>query len=249
MTKIAVTRWSERDRESHTVEIDQGLLVEIIEALRAAPDLDNDTYSTVVKSFADRTGYLLTKSELVDGYRKLVATGVLDYDRETMRRLQRKPVRTGSGVAPVTVLTKPYPCPGECIFCPTVDGMPKSYVPGEPGAQRALQNDFDPYRQTLSRIHSFEAIGHDAGKVELLILGGTWSAYPRQYQEWFVKRCFDAMNGATSETLAEAQQVNETARHRNVGLVIETRPCNPTPGGGPAPPGSDQGATGPAEHG
>ncbi|HEY53602.1 MAG TPA: tRNA uridine(34) 5-carboxymethylaminomethyl modification radical SAM/GNAT enzyme Elp3, partial [Caldilineae bacterium] len=145
-------------------------------------------------------------------------------DRELLRRLTRKPVRTHSGVAPVTVLTKPFPCPGQCIFCPTFERMPKSYVPDEPGAQRATQNEFDPYRQVESRLRSFQAIGHSANKVELLILGGTWSAYPRDYQEWFVQRCLDAMNGVDSASLNEAQRLNETAAYRNVGMVIETRP-------------------------
>ena len=223
MTKILVKRWAPREAREYTVELDADVLAEVIEQWRAA-GFAQDAYARITKAYAARTGHVLTKSELVDGYRRLVEMGRLPYDREVMRRLQRKPVRTSSGVAPVTVLTKPFPCPGECIFCPEAANMPKSYLPDEPGAQRALQNDFDPYRQTLSRIRAFEAIGHDAGKVELLILGGTWSAYPRDYREWFVKRCFDAMNGADSETLEEAQRRNETATHRNVGLVIETRP-------------------------
>ncbi len=223
MTKIHVRRWAPREAREHVVELDADVLVEVIERLRAA-DGDNDVYSRISKAYAARTGHVLTKSELVDGYRRLVELGRLPFDRELMRRLQRKPVRTSSGVAPVTVLTKPFPCPGRCIFCPDAANMPKSYLPDEPGAQRALQNEFDPYRQTLSRIRAFESIGHDAGKVELLILGGTWSAYPRDYREWFVKRCFDAMNGVDANTLEEAHRLNETAAHRNVGLVIETRP-------------------------
>jgi elongator complex protein 3 len=102
--------------------------------------------------------------------------------------------------------------------------MPKSYVPDEPGSLRALQNEFDPFRQTASRLHSLRQVGHSTDKIELLILGGTWSAYPRDYQTWFVQRCLDAMNGCNSASLAEAQQLNESAAHRNVGLVIETRP-------------------------
>ncbi|MEK7311758.1 MAG: tRNA uridine(34) 5-carboxymethylaminomethyl modification radical SAM/GNAT enzyme Elp3, partial [Chloroflexota bacterium] len=150
--------------------------------------------------------------------------GVLPFERETLQRLQMKPTRTISGVAPVTVLTKPYPCPGKCIFCPTDVRMPKSYLHDEPGAMRAEQHAFDPYAQTFHRIRSFAALGHGVSKIELLILGGTWSSYRRDYQEWFVQRCLDAMNGRDSSSLAEAQKWNETASHRNVGLVIETRP-------------------------
>jgi elongator complex protein 3 len=169
-----------------------------------------------------------------------------------------KPVRTLSGVTTVTVLTKHYHCPGECIFCPDDVRMPKSYLPDEPGAMRGLHHKFDPYEQVTSRMEALRAVGHPTDKIELLILGGTWSAYKRDYQEWFVKRCFDALNlthegheeyegkskknlvkretenkkddivensrNTQHATLAESQKLNETAQHRNVGLVVETRP-------------------------
>ncbi len=169
------------------------------------------------------------KSVLIQAYRALVRMGRLPDEREMMRRLQLKPVRTISGVAPVTVLTKPYPCPGQCIFCPDDVRMPKSYLPDEPGAMRAAMNQFDPYLQTANRIKAFETIGHSAAKVELLILGGTWSVYPKKYQEWFVKRCLDAMNGVDARGLEEAQRLNERSDHRNVGMVVETRPDWITP--------------------
>jgi len=164
------------------------------------------------------------KARLLQAYRLLVQAGALPDERRMTRRLQLKPVRTSSGVAPVTVLTKPYPCPGHCIFCPDDVRMPKSYLPDEPGAMRAAMYGFDPFRQTAKRIEAFENIGHAAEKVELLILGGTWSAYRHDYQTWFVKRCLDAMNGVEAEDLPAAQRINEKAAHRNVGMVIETRP-------------------------
>lgn len=108
--------------------------------------------------------------------------------------MKMKETRTISGVTPVTVLTKPFPCPGKCIFCPNDVRMPKSYLSDEPGAQRATRNRFDPYAQTFNRLLAYKAIGHSTDKIELIILGGTWTAYPEQYQIWFVKRCFDAMN-------------------------------------------------------
>ena len=171
-----------------------------------------------------------SKADLIAGYRHLVAEGDMDPDPLLMKRIRMKPMRTQSGVAPVTVLTAPAGCPGKCIFCPDDWRMPKSYIYDEPGCQRAERDGFDPFRQTLGRIHAFESIGHEAGKVELLVLGGTWSAYSRDYREWFVRRCFDAMNTAgdpdyaAAPSLEEAQRHNVTARHRNVGLVVETRP-------------------------
>jgi elongator complex protein 3 len=187
---------------------------------------------------AKRGGGYLTKAALVAAYNQMVAAGTIEPDWVLLERIRMKPMRTLSGVTTVTVLTKPYPCPGKCIFCPTDVRMPKSYLPDEPGAMRALEHQFDPYEQVHARIRALENLGHPTDKIELLILGGTWSSYKRDYQEWFIKRCFDAMNELESGALrdqpdkmetdgvdiAQAQATNETASHRNVGLVIETRP-------------------------
>ncbi len=176
-------------------------------------------------------GGYLPKHLLVAAYRRLVASGEWAEDPDLLRHIRMKPVRTLSGVTTVTVLTKPYPCPGDCIFCPTDARLPKSYLADEPGARRGLEHHFDPYEQVRSRLDALQAVGHPTEKVELLILGGTWSAYRKDYQEWFIRRCFDALNepDGPSETLEQAQRINETAAHRNVGLVIETRPDRITP--------------------
>jgi elongator complex protein 3 len=168
-------------------------------------------------------GYL-GKNILVAAYTQLVESGEWKPDPSLLARIRMKPVRTLSGVTVVTVLTKPYPCPGKCIFCPTDVRMPKSYLPDEPGAMRGLHHKFDPFEQVWARVEALQAVGHPTDKVELLILGGTWSAYKRDYQEWFILRCFEALNGVNSYTLPEAQLINETTGHRCVGLVIETRP-------------------------
>lgn len=171
----------------------------------------------------------LGKHALVAVYRQLIEKGEWQEDGDLLARIRMKPVRTLSGVTTVTVLTMPYPCPGKCIFCPTDESMPKSYLPDEPGARRALQNNYDPYNQVAGRIQALEAVGHPTDKIELLILGGTWSVYRRDYQKWFIHRCFEALNGEQSATLKQAQLANETATHRNVGLVIETRPDHISP--------------------
>lgn len=196
----------------------------VLEEMRTS----GDVFKTLRKHPLPGGGYL-AKHVLVAAYRELVESGEWPADPALLARIRMKPVRTLSGVTTVTVLTKPYPCPGKCIFCPTDVRMPKSYLPDEPGAARAFQNAFDPFDQVRSRLESYDAVGHPSDKVELLILGGTWSSYKRDYQEWFVRRCFDALNGADSDTLEEAHARNETAAHRNVGLVIETRPDEITP--------------------
>jgi elongator complex protein 3 len=169
-------------------------------------------------------GGYVGKHMLVAVYRQLTESGEWPVDGDLLERIRMKPIRTLSGVTTVTVLTKPYPCPGKCIFCPTDIRMPKSYLPDEPGARRGLEHAFDPFAQVQSRLEALDAVGHPLDKVELLILGGCWSSYRRDYQEWFIRRCFDALNGVELPTLEEAQEYNETAPSRNVGLVVETRP-------------------------
>jgi len=169
-------------------------------------------------------GGYVAKYILVRVYYQLVNNGELESDAHLLRQIRMKPMRTLSGVTTITVLTKPFPCPGNCIFCPDDELLPKSYVRKEPGAARAFQNNFDPFLQVVSRLESYQAIGHPTNKIELLILGGCWTAYPQNYQEWFILRCFDALNGIEFDSLTEAQIYNQTTDHRNVGLVIETRP-------------------------
>jgi len=182
-----------------------------------------------IRSYPLHLGGFIAKHALVHVYRRLVQSGEILEDKNLLARIRMKPVRSLSGVSTVTVLTKPHSCPGECLFCPQEKGLPKSYLKKEPGAARAYQNQFDPFKQVVSRLESYYAIGHPIDKIELLILGGSWSAYPLDYRAHFVKRCLDAMNGKDAETLEEAQQINESAPSRNVGLVVETRPDMVTP--------------------
>ena len=141
--------------------------------------------------------------------------------------LRTKPVRTISGVAVVAVMTSPHDCPhGKCRFCPggVEKGTAQSYTGREPAALRAATWNFDPHDQVKSRLEQLGAIGHPTDKVDLIIMGGTFTARDVDFQTEFVKRCFDAMNGQSSNTLAAAQSFNETARHRCIGLTVETRP-------------------------
>lgn len=108
--------------------------------------------------------------------------------------LKKRPMRSLSGIISITVLTKPFPCPGRCVFCPVDVRMPKSYIASEPGAQRAGRLGFDPYKQASERLRALWETGHPISKIELIVLGGTWSAYPQEYQRWFIKRLFDALN-------------------------------------------------------
>ena len=136
----------------------------------------------------------------------------------------RKATRTISGVTPVAVMAMPYPCPGSCVYCPSAEGAPKSYTPESPAVLRAIHCEYDAGRQVRTRVESLIAMGHPVDKVELIIMGGTFLAYPLDYQYAFVKECFDALNGFESTDLEAAQEANETSVHRCVGLCVETRP-------------------------
>jgi len=141
--------------------------------------------------------------------------------------LRRKDVRTLSGVAVVAVMTSPAPCPhGRCSYCPggVENNSPQSYTGKEPAARRASYNEFDPYRQVRARLEQLEAIGHSTDKVDLIIMGGTFTSRPWEYQVDFVKGCFDAMNDAKGGGLEEAHHLNEGAGHRCIGMTVETRP-------------------------
>ena len=141
--------------------------------------------------------------------------------------LRLKPTRTSSGVAVVAVMTSPHDCPhGKCMYCPGGKefGTAQSYTGHEPAALRAQSNEFDPFEQTRSRIEQLGTIGHKTDKIDLIVMGGTFTAREREYQAWFVRRCFDAMNGTEASFLEDAHDLNEFAPSRCIGMTLETRP-------------------------
>ena len=136
----------------------------------------------------------------------------------------KKLARTISGVTPVAVMTQPMKCPGQCIYCPSFPAIPRSYTPESPAVLRGKQCDYDAKKQIGLRLKALSEMGHPTDKVELIVMGGTFLAYPQDYQYQFIKDCYDALNGEESATLEEAKRLNETASHRCTGLCIETRP-------------------------
>ena len=121
-------------------------------------------------------------------------------------------------------MAKPFPCPGKCVYCPSSPEAPKSYTIESPAVLRARKCNFEPGLQVKFRLKTLADMGHALDKVELIIMGGTFLAYPQEYQYQFVKDCYDALNDIPSANLEEAKKLNETAEHRCVGLCIETRP-------------------------
>ncbi len=211
---------------------------EIINTMLTYPPATDEQFLTLNRKIS--TKYKLPpqpKNQLRSVYQKLIENKKIKPNQKINELLKVRATRTLSGVTPITVLTKPYPCPGKCIYCPLEPGMPKSYLSTEPGAMRAVANKFDPYWQVHNRMRALYLNGHEPDKIELLVLGGTWSAYPWPYQQWFIKRCFEAANcfpfvfnnkpipkKYRSYNLSQAQKINETATYRIIGITLETRP-------------------------
>lgn len=216
-------RWQKK--RQYTAE-ELALAIRVLEAVRGGADVRQ---ALRANPLPQGRGFL-AKHALVAAYRRQIDLGEWDEDPFLLAKIRMKPVRTLSGVTTITILTKPFPCPGDCIFCPNEPGLPQSYLSDEPGARRGVENQFDPYLQVSSRLKALHDVGHPTEKIELLILGGSWSAYPSDYREWFIRRCFEALNEENPQDnlgdvpLAEVQARNVNGIHRNVGLVIETRP-------------------------
>ena len=117
-----------------------------------------------------------------------------ELEERFIHSVRMKPRRTASGVATITVITRPHTCSSNCIYCPCDLRMPKSYLANEPACQRAELTFFDPYVQVAARLQALHQMGHSTDKVELIVLGGTWSDYPESYQYWFIKELFRALN-------------------------------------------------------
>ena len=221
------------DTEKH-----RKILFNILDEISKEKDWNESSLQKILRKYPKNGKQMFRKDELVAAYTTLLKRS----DDTVEERIRMKPTRTNSGVATVTVLTKPYPCPGKCIYCPNDANMPKSYISSEPGAQRALSNKFNPYAQVFNRLVALNNVGHNIEKVELIVLGGTWNFYIEQYRLSFIYECFRALNDVRKDTteyidpestsltivtwedLEKVQKENENAYCRNVGLVVETRP-------------------------
>lgn len=137
-------------------------------------------------------------------------------ERALIAALQMKPRRTASGVATITVITKPWFCGNDCLYCPNDVRMPKSYLHNEPACQRAERNWFDPYLQVASRLRALSQMGHPTDKIELIVLGGTWDDYPSEYRTWFMAELFRALNDGDA---MEAHAAQRRALYREAGIL------------------------------
>ncbi len=178
-----------------------------------------------------------SNADLREIYNKLVLQKQIKPNKKIEEVLIGKKNRTYSGVAVIAVLTKPFSCPGKCLYCPSENKMPKSYLKNEPAVMRAISVNFNPYAQVQKRLRSLELNGHKTDKIELIVMGGTFSYLPKNYQKQFIKECFRATNDypkikqiteknehGSIIALEKEQKKNENANRRIIGLTLETRP-------------------------
>ncbi|MFA6253351.1 MAG: tRNA uridine(34) 5-carboxymethylaminomethyl modification radical SAM/GNAT enzyme Elp3 [Patescibacteria group bacterium] len=202
----------------------------VLELMGQKYPTDLDFSKQLRQAFSSRKLPANTKATLILAYRQLLKKHKIKANSQFEQLLKKRAVRTLSGVSVITVLTKPFACPGTCVYCPTEIGMPKSYLSNEPAAARAKMNLFNPFRQVTMRIQALENNGHAVDKLEVLVLGGTWSVYPTKYQNEFIRDCFYAANIFPKKTkrkplaLEKEQKINETAKYKIIGLTLETRP-------------------------
>lgn len=182
------------------------IILDILAQLRAGNSVDDRALLKLIHAQAKHDGadkrayakrrllpfYQRVRREEPDRWRGWNVTPELE--ERLLDVLRMKPRRSASGVATITVITKPWPCGNDCLYCPNDIRMPKSYLHNEPACERAEQNFFDPYLQVASRLTALKQMGHATDKIELIVLGGTWTDYPEGYQLWFVSELFRALN-------------------------------------------------------
>ena len=212
----------------------EDIIVNILAMLRRGEAVDDDALVKLVHAQAKRTGgdkRAFAKRRLLPFYQRVKreeperweAWGVTpELEEGLLRVLRMKPRRSASGVATITVITKPWPCSSDCRYCPNDVRMPKSYLHDEPACARAEQNCFDPYLQVSTRLTALTQMGHATDKIELIILGGTWSDYPRPYQIWFVKELFRALNDGAVSGVAANPMLAEPGQDKGAVLASTT---------------------------
>jgi elongator complex protein 3 len=172
--------------------------------------LDRDQLEDIKRTFCKE--YKLDSvlsSDILKEYRSLVLSGLIKKSDSFEILLRKRSVRTMSGIAPVAVLTKSYPCPGTCAYCPREKDVPVSYLANEPAVMRAIRCQYDPYKQVILRLKALENNGHEPEKIEIIVIGGTWSYLPKKYKYWYIANCFRAANDFSRFRLKKIPEFKE----------------------------------------
>jgi elongator complex protein 3 len=215
----------------------------ILEIIKSKPKKASDLMK-IKRVLAKKYHFaIIRNSDIYKEYRSLLATKKIKEDLNFENLLKKRAIRTMSGIAPVAVLTKPYACPGTCAYCPHEKDVPTSYLSNEPAVMRAIRHKYNPFEQVYSRLEALVANGHKPEKIELIVIGGSWSVLPKVYKYWFIKECFRAANAfavgklqlairkkedkslqVLKASLLKEQSRNEKAKYKIIGITLETRP-------------------------
>lgn len=168
---------------------------QIIEKLIGLKPKDHDDLSQIKRRLCKESGFSSIKNaDILKYYQAQIRSGRRQRDDRFEKLIRKRAIRTLSGIAPVAVLTMPFACPGHCAYCPTEKNVPQSYLSNEPAVMRAIRCGYDPYAQVRLRLRALENNGHHPTKIELIVIGGTWSVLPEGYKYWFISQCFKAAN-------------------------------------------------------
>jgi len=229
-----------------------------IETVNFVKDLCNNDFSTysefnnISKILRKKYHISPSKPELCMVYDGLIQTSKIKPNKHLKKFIKGKEMRSLSGVIVISILTSPYPtytdkngnektqkfsCKHDCFYCPRETDEngkeinPRSYLSDEPAVARALQSNYDTVSQFNDRACQYVINGHEVDKIELIILGGTWSEYPPEYQEKYIRDCFWAANTFYDKkkrdklSLSEEQNINENNKLcRIIGVTLEMRP-------------------------
>ncbi|MBN1149604.1 tRNA uridine(34) 5-carboxymethylaminomethyl modification radical SAM/GNAT enzyme Elp3 [candidate division WOR-3 bacterium] len=228
--------------QKYHVNLDDSNLYSAVLSLKNMKNPKDTDVRKILRKYPKQGRGFFAKAEIFKLYRKLALEGSIERNAALEKILVTKPTRSSSGISAVTVMTKPFPCPGKCLFCPEEKGMPKSYISSEPGSMRAKQSNFDPHGQVLSRLTALSETGHNTGKSEIIVLGGSFSSYEKRYRIDFTTGIYEALNEfktneglqeshaneqnklrGSMDSLVSVQKENENSPTRCVGLSFETR--------------------------
>jgi elongator complex protein 3 len=193
-------------------------------------ELYNKSFNTLRKKY----DIFPKKSQLNYVYRLLKYNKEIYPNQELEDILITKKMRSESGVLVISVIMPPddFSCSYDCHYCPNDPKYSRSYYKGEPTVQRGERNNFDAYKQFFERAMCLFINGHNIDKVELIILGGTFSCYDPKVAENFIKELYYAANNIFEDQLdlrsclsiEDEIKYNENALCHIIGVTIETRP-------------------------
>jgi len=182
-----------------------------------------DELATLKRKLAKKYGTsILLNSDILKEYKSRIKAGAIQGSLLQEKILCKRAIRTLSGIASVAVLVKPFNCPGQCVYCPTEKSVPKSYLSNEPAVMRAIRCQYDPYKQVQLRLKALEANGHQPNKIELIVIGGTWSTLPTNYKFWFIEECFRGAN-EYSDKIPNPKSPARLASQREAGRQIPNK--------------------------